>query len=97
MHIETWPLTEMLAAPYNPRKDLKPGDPEYERLKKSIQTFDYIDPIIVNRATQRIVGGHQRYKILRDLGYADVIVARWERLTGQQAKKVMPDASGTTE
>ena len=75
MHIETWPLTEMLAAPYNPRKDLKPGDPEYERLKKSIQTFDYIDPIIVNRATQRIVGGHQRYKILRDLGYAEAEVS----------------------
>lgn len=75
MQIETWPLTEMLAAPYNPRQDLKPGDPEYERLKKSIQAFDYIDPIIVNRATRRVVGGHQRLKILRDLGYTEAAVS----------------------
>lgn len=75
MQIETWQLADLNPAPYNPRKDLKPGDPEYERLKKSIQTFDYVDPIIVNRRTGRIVGGHQRYKLLRDLGYAEAAVS----------------------
>jgi hypothetical protein len=75
MQIETWSLTDLNPAPYNPRKDLQPGDPEYERLKKSIQQFDYVDPLIVNRRTGRIVGGHQRYKILRDLGYTDATVS----------------------
>lgn len=75
MQIETWALTAMQAAPYNPRQDLQPGDPEYERLKKSIQAFDYIDPIIVNRRTGSIVGGHQRWKILRALGYTEAAVS----------------------
>ena len=39
MQIETWPLTEMLAASYNPRQDLKPGDPEYERQKKLVDAI----------------------------------------------------------
>lgn len=75
MQIETWPLADCNPAPYNPRKDLKPGEAEYERLKKSIQAFDYVDPIIVNRRTGSIVGGHQRWKILRDLGYTEAAVS----------------------
>ncbi len=75
MDIETWALADCNPAPYNPRKDLQPGDPEYDRLKKSMQEFDYVDPIIVNRRTARIVGGHQRYKVLRDLGYTEAQVS----------------------
>lgn len=75
MQIETWPLEQMIPAPYNPRKNLKSGDPEYDRLKKSLQEFDYVDPIIVNRTTSRIIGGHQRYKILQDLGYTEAAVS----------------------
>jgi hypothetical protein len=26
-------------APYNPRLDLQPGDPEYEKLRRSLDTF----------------------------------------------------------
>jgi ParB-like chromosome segregation protein Spo0J len=33
-------------AKYNPRKDLKPGDTEYERLKRSIDEFGYVEPIV---------------------------------------------------
>lgn len=55
-------------AKYNPRKDLKPGDPEYEKLKKSIETFGYVEPVIWNKRTGNIVGGHQRYKILKEQG-----------------------------
>ena len=75
MQIETWALADCNPAPYNPRRDLQPGDVEYERLKKSIQAFDYVDPIIVNRRTGAIVGGHQRWKVLRDLGYTDAAVS----------------------
>lgn len=65
----------MEPAPYNPRVTLKPGDPAYDRLKASLETFDYVDPIIVNRRTGRIVGGHQRYAVLRDLGYTEAAVS----------------------
>ncbi len=57
---------------YNPRKDLKPGDPEYEKLKKSIETFGYVEPVIWNKRTGSIVGGHQRFKILKERGEKDI-------------------------
>jgi DNA modification methylase len=60
------------AAKYNPRKDLKPGDPEYQKLKRSIETFGYVEPVIWNKKTGNIVGGHQRYKILKEQGTAEI-------------------------
>jgi ParB-like chromosome segregation protein Spo0J len=51
-------------APYNPRKNLKPGDPEYEKLKRSIEEFGFIEPLVWNKRTGNLCGGHQRYKIL---------------------------------
>jgi hypothetical protein len=35
MLIQKIGLSEINPAKYNPRKDLKPGDPEYEKLKKA--------------------------------------------------------------
>lgn len=61
-------------APYNPRKDLKPTDPEYIKLKNSIHEFGYVEPIIVNKRNNVIIGGHQRYKVLKDLGYSEIDV-----------------------
>jgi len=69
MDIRTVELKKLNPAPYNPRKDLKPGDPEYERLKMSIEEFGYVDPIVVNKNGWVIVGGHQRFKVLQELGY----------------------------
>ena len=64
----------MNPAEYNPRKRLKPGDEDYESLKRRIETFGYVDPIIVN-ADGTVIGGHQRLFVLRDLGYTDADVA----------------------
>ena len=72
MQIEKHAVEELKAAEYNPRKDLKPGDPEYEKLKRSIQEFGYVEPVIWNRRTGRVVGGHQRLKVMKDLGYTEV-------------------------
>ncbi|MDD2295878.1 MAG: DNA modification methylase, partial [Eubacteriales bacterium] len=41
MTIEKLRLADLKSAEYNPRKDLKPGDPEYEKLKRSIEQFGY--------------------------------------------------------
>ena len=75
MQIEKKKILDLLPAGYNPRKDLQPGDKEYENLKKSIQEFDYIDPVIWNEQTGVVVGGHQRLKVLQDLGHTEVDVS----------------------
>ena len=72
MEIITKKLDELIPADYNPRKDLQPGDPEYEKLKRSIQEFGYVEPVIWNKQTGNIVGGHQRWKVLRDLGITEL-------------------------
>ena len=68
MKIETIPIEKIKAAPYNPRKDLKPGDPEYEKLKKSLTEFDLVEPLVWNRRSGNLIGGHQRLKILQERG-----------------------------
>jgi len=71
MIIETLPIADLAPADYNPRKDLKPGDPEYDKLKRSIETWGYVEPIIFNRRTKRVVGGHQRLKVLAEMGHTE--------------------------
>lgn len=61
-------VADLIPADYNPRKDLQPGDPDYEKLKRSMKEFGYVDPIIWNQQTGHVVGGHQRLKILQDEG-----------------------------
>ncbi|MDY6077486.1 DNA methyltransferase [Mobiluncus sp.] len=68
MLIKQLPIGELKPAEYNPRKDLTPGDPEYDRLKRSLTEFGYVEPVIFNQTTGRVVGGHQRLKVLADLG-----------------------------
>ena len=74
MNIEKKNVKDLLPADYNPRKDLKPGDPEYEKLKRSIEQFGYVEPVIWNKKTGRVVGGHQRLKVLTDMGITEVDV-----------------------
>ncbi|MDD4688525.1 MAG: site-specific DNA-methyltransferase [Eubacteriales bacterium] len=72
MLIEKKNTASLLPAEYNPRKDLKPGDLEYEKLKRSIEQFGYVEPVIWNKTTGRVVGGHQRLKVLIDMGMTEV-------------------------
>ena len=72
MIIEKKNTADLLPADYNPRKDLKPGDAEYEKLKRSIEQFGYVEPVIWNKTTGRVVGGHQRLKVLMDMGMTKV-------------------------
>ena len=76
MDIRTVALAQLNPAPYNPRLDLKPGDPAYEKLKRSITEFGFVEPLVWNQRTGHLVGGHQRMEVLRDLGYqeAEVVV-----------------------
>ena len=66
------PVDQLKPAKYNPRKDLKPGDLAYEKIKRSLHDFGYVDPIVWNEVTGNIVGGHQRYKVLVNEGATEV-------------------------
>ncbi|HAT1182337.1 TPA: DNA modification methylase [Corynebacterium striatum] len=72
MLIKQLPISELKPADYNPRKDLQPGDADYEKLKRSLTEFGYVEPVIYNRTTGHVVGGHQRLKVLADLGHTEV-------------------------
>lgn len=65
------PVSELKPAAYNPRKKLKPGDKEYEKIKNSIEEFGFADPLVVN-ADMTIIGGHQRLTVAVALGYTEV-------------------------
>ncbi|MCX5680304.1 MAG: DNA modification methylase [Candidatus Omnitrophica bacterium] len=75
MKIQKVKIDQINPAAYNPRLDLKPGDPDYEKLKKSIEKFGYVEPLVWNSRTGNLVGGHQRLKILVGQGAKEVEVS----------------------
>ena len=75
MKIKTMNIADLVPAGYNPRKALKPGDVEYEKLRRSIEEFGCVDPPIWNVRTNRLVGGHQRIAVMRDMGWTKTAVS----------------------
>ncbi|KKN10509.1 hypothetical protein LCGC14_1035940 [marine sediment metagenome] len=69
------PVSEIRPSEYNPRVDLKPGDPEYEKIKKSILEFGLVETLVVNKHNNRLIGGHQRLKVIKELGWKTVSVS----------------------
>ena len=68
------PVSVLKPAAYNPRKKLKPGDKEYEKIKNSIEEFGFADPLVVNadknyspqvlKANMKIVGATEYALVL---------------------------------
>ena len=75
MEIKTLKLKDINPAPYNPRKDLQPDDPEYVKLKKAIDEFGLVDPLVVNKRGNVLISGHQRHKILLARGDTETQVS----------------------
>lgn len=75
MKIKRVPITRLNPAAYNPRKDLRPGDPEYQKLARSMTKFGCVEPIIWNERTGNVVGGHQRLKVLIAAGETELDVS----------------------
>jgi DNA modification methylase len=72
MRIQKMRLSELNPAGYNPRKALRSGDPEYEKLKRSMEQFGYVELIVVNAANgNTVISGHQRLTVLTDMGVAE--------------------------
>ena len=69
--LKVLPVKDLKPAAYNPRKKLKPGDKEYQKIKDSIEEFGFADPLVVNK-DMTIIGGHQRLTVAMDLGFTKV-------------------------
>ena len=68
-------IADMERATYNPRVELQPGDAEYETLKRSLEQFGMVEPVVWNERTNRVVGGHQRLTVEAVLGHEEVDVS----------------------
>ncbi len=71
MQIEMTPIEQIAPAPYNPRTIT---DRELAGLKESIKKFGLVDPLIVNKRSGVLCGGHQRLKAAESLGHTEVPV-----------------------
>ena len=69
MTIETKQLSDLKPAPYNPRTSTKKQE---QKLQESLTKFGVVEPIIFNKQTGYIVGGHFRVRELKKLGYKEV-------------------------
>ena len=54
MNLQRIAVERLKPAKYNPRKDLKPGDPAYEKIKRSLKEFGYVDPQAVPRIAEAL-------------------------------------------
>ncbi len=63
------PIAELAPAPYNPRKDLGRPTASTKASSARLRSSAWSDPVIFNTRTKRLVGGHQRLTVLRDLGH----------------------------
>lgn len=77
------PVSELNPAIWNPREEMPPY--EFEALKKSIKEFGVADPIIVRKADNSIIGGHQRVEAALEMGIEKVPVV-YADITEDQAK-----------
>lgn len=73
--IRTLPIGLLQPAPYNPRKILSAKSPAYRKLRASLEQFGLVEPLVWNETSGRVVGGHARLRILRELGWTDIPVS----------------------
>src|SRR5690606_30938067 len=67
--IQVKKLKDLKPNPLNPRKSSVTQD---ENLKKSLEKFGVVEPIVFNKRSGFIVGGHFRVRELKKLGYKEV-------------------------
>lgn len=74
LEIVSTSISQLKASEYNPKKMSKKQEAD---ITESIKRFGLVDPIIANDFSGReniIIGGHQRYKIMKKLGYKEIPV-----------------------
>jgi DNA modification methylase len=69
MIIEKKKISDLIPAPYNPRQSTAKQE---QHLKESLEKFGLVEPIIFNKQTGYIVGGHFRVRELKKLGITEI-------------------------
>jgi len=69
MIIEKKKISDLIPAPYNPRQSTAKQE---KYLKESLEKFGLVEPIIFNKQTGYIVGGHFRVRELKKLGIKEI-------------------------
>jgi len=68
--METVSRSQINEAPYNPRKI---SEDARKKLKNGLKTYGLVQPIVINKSTMNVVGGHQKLAIMdKELKYPDV-------------------------
>lgn len=75
MKIRRIQIQKINPAPYNPRQEMQPGSKDWRDLEASIQEHGLVEPLIWNRQTGNLVGGHRRLRILQHQGHQTVEVS----------------------
>lgn len=68
MTLRELPIGKLKPAPYAPRRTPRPGHPRYQRLRRSLEVFDLVQPLVWNQRTGHLVAGLQRCRVAKDLG-----------------------------
>lgn len=76
-------VVDLMPADYNPRKI---NEAKKDELLKSLEKLGMIMPIIINR-DNKIIGGHQRIALMRDLNIEEVDVRVPDRQLTEQEEK----------
>lgn len=69
MEIKLIDIGEINPSKYNPRKI---SESELCGLQKSLEKFGFVEPLVINKRTRTLVGGHQRLKAAQLIGYSKV-------------------------
>lgn len=87
----------LLRAPYNPRQMSAEAR---AALKRGIETFGFVDPVVARAEDRLLLGGHQRLTAAEEIGLAEVPVVYVAGVSDQQAAALNvllnnPSAQGT--
>jgi hypothetical protein len=91
MKIKKMKIGDINVAEYNPRKI---SSESYRGLKKCVETHGLVQPLVWNKRTNRLISGHQRLKVLLDLGWTEVDVVEVD--VDQKQEKQMNVALNST-
>ena len=99
MEIKEMEIEKLLPAAYNPRVDLTSEDQEYQDIKRSIEKFGYIETIVWNKQTGRLITGHQRVKILKEKGVKKekISIVDFDEQTEKEANLALNKVEGRSE
>lgn len=83
MKIEMVPVDKIRAASWNPREITEKAK---AALRRGLEEFGLVEPLIVAREDGELLGGHQRFALLREMGHETVPVVYVEGLSPARRK-----------